>query len=166
MKLLLIIGLAMLFIVGPVLMLRPSPRERRLARIRLLAQQHRIKVQPLYLRRDPVFSHTLERNPHLPDAGWSRYQLVAAENQTGPSIKGKWIQRRTPEGRLVWEAQDVRQQSCAAIDAVLSQWQQAQQPDFLALELGPRSVAVVWNEKGDAPEVEALSQQLQQLLTV
>jgi len=166
MKLLLIIGLAMLFIVGPVLMLRPSPRERRLARIRLLAQQQRIKVQPLYLRRDPVFSQTLERNPHLPDAGWSRYQLVAAENQTGPSIKGKWIQRRTPEGQLVWEAQDIRQQSCAVIDALLNQWQQAQQPDFLALELGPRSVAIVWNEKGDAPEVEALSQQLQQLLTV
>ena len=165
MKLLMIIGLAMLFIVGPILMLRPSPRERRLARIRLLAQQRRVRVQTLFLRKDAHYSATLERNPHLGDFTWSRYQLVGNENQTGPSIKGTWVQRKTPEGRLVWEAQDVRQQSNAVIDAVLARWEQAQQPDFLALELGPRSVSIVWNEKGDSAETEALCLQLEELMT-
>ena len=98
-------------------------------------------------------------------AAWSRYQLVGNENQTGPSIKGTWVQRKTPEGRLVWESQDVRQQSNAVIDAVLARWEQAQQPDFLALELGPRSVSIVWNEKGDSAETEALCLQLEELMT-
>lgn len=166
MKLFLIITLAMLFIVAPIMLMRPSERERRLARIRTHAQQQRIKVQPIFLRKDPVFSLTLERNPHLEGFSWSRYQLVADENQTGPSIKGKWVQRKTPEGRLVWEAQDVRQQSCPAIDELLARWEQAQQVDMLALELGPRSASLVWNEKGDVKETEAVCQQLQQLLTV
>ena len=39
-------------------------------------------------------------------------------------------------------------------------------PDFLALELGPRSATLVWNEKGDLAEVEAVCQQLQELLAV
>lgn len=161
-----IIAVSMLFIVGPILMLRPSPRERRLARIRQLAQQQRVNIQPIFLRRDPVFSATLERNPHLAEHSWARYQRVAEENQTGPSIKGKWVQRRTPEGQLVWEAQDIRQTSAPAIDAVLARWQQEQKPDFLALELGPRSVTLVWNEKGDVAEVEAVCQQLRELLAV
>ena len=166
MKLFVIIGLAMLCILGPILMLRPSPRERRLARIRLLAQQRKVKVQPIFLRRDPVYRAALERNPHLEDFSWSRYQKVAEENQTGPSIKGKWIQRKTPEGNLVWEPQEVLQKSNTTIDAFLAQWVQQQEPDFLALELGPRSVSIVWSEQGDSAETEALCQQLEQLLTV
>ena len=166
MKLFLIILLAMLFIAGPVLMLRPSDRERRLSRIRLLAQQRRINVRPLFLRRDPVYSATLERNPHLENFSWARYQLVAMEEQTGPSIKGTWVQRKTPEGPLVWEPQDIRQKSVPAIEALINQWQAEQKPDFLALELGPRSAALVWNEKGDVAEVEALCDQLEALLKV
>ena len=166
MKLFLILGLAMLFIVGPVLMLRPSPRERRLARIRLAAQQRRVKVTPIFIRKDAVYGAVLERNPHLDGYSWSRYQLVGEENQTGPSIKGKWIQRKTPQGRLVWEPQDVLQKSVPAIDAVLGQWEQQQQVDFLALELGPRSASIVWNESGEAEAAEALCQQLEQLLAV
>ena len=161
-----IIAVSMLFIVGPILMLRPSPRERRLARIRQLAQQQRVDIKPIFLRRDPVYAATLERNPHLADHDWARYQLVAEEKQTGPSIKGKWIQRKTPEGQLVWEAQDIRQTPVPAVDALLARWQAAQSPDFLALELGPRSVTLVWNEKGDVAEVEAVCRQLQELLTV
>lgn len=161
-----IIAVSMLFIVGPILMLRPSPRERRLARIREVAQQHRVKIQPLFLRRDPVYAATLERNLHLADHDWARYQLVAEEKQTGPSVKGKWVQRRTPQGELVWEAQDIRQTPVPAVDALLARWHAAQSPDFLALELGPRSASLVWNEKGDLAEVEAVCRQLQELLTV
>ena len=66
----------------------------------------------------------------------------------------------------MWEAQDIRQTPVPAVDALLARWQAAQSPDFLALELGPRSVTLVWNEKGDVAEVEAVCRQLQELLTV
>ena len=164
MKLFIIIVLAMLVIIGPILTLRPSPRERRLARIRLLAQQRRVNIRPIFLRRDPEYSLTLERNPHLESFDWTRYQLVAVDNQTGPSVKGKWVQRKTAEGPLVWEAQDIRQQPVPAVDTLIQQWQAEQKPDFLALELGPRSASLVWNEKGDVAEVEAVCQQLETLL--
>jgi hypothetical protein len=164
MEIFLLIGFVMLLILGPVMMLRPSPRERRLARIRQVAQQYRVKVQPLLLRQDTQFSPVLERNPHLADFSWSRFQRIADEGQSGPSLHGKWIQRKIPQGRFVWESADVRQKTNPAIDAVLAQWEQAQQPDFLALELGPRSVSIVWNEKGDSAEAEALCQLIEQLL--
>lgn len=161
-----IIALSMLFIIGPILMMRPSPRERRLARIRQVAQQHGVDIQVMFLSRNELYAATLERNPHLGDYDWARYQKIAAENQTGPSVKGKWVQRKTSEGKLVWEAQDIRQVPVPAVDAILARWYAAQSPDFLALELGPRSASLVWNEKGDVAEAEAVCQQLQELLAV
>lgn len=159
-----IIAVSMLFIVGPVLMLRPSPRERRLARIRQVAQQQRVEVQPVFLRRDPVFSATLARNPHLESRDWARYRRVATASQTGPAIHGRWIQRKTPEGVLVWEPQDVRQRPVPAVEALLARWQTEQCVDFLAVELGPRNVSLVWSEQGDVAEVEAVCHQLDTLL--
>ena len=164
MEIFLLVGFALLLVIGPIMALRPSPRERRLGRLRAVTQQHRVKVKPLLLRQNPQFSGTLERNPHLANFSWSAYQLVADEGQTGPSIFGQWIQRRTSEGRFVWESVDVLQKTNPAVDAVLARWEQAQQADFLSLELGPRSVTVVWNEKGDADEAEAVCKLLEDMM--
>ena len=164
MKIFLIIGFAMLAVISPILMLRPSKREQRLGRMHQLAVQQGVRVQPLVLRRDPQYSATLERNLHLDNLRWARYKLMAAEDQTGPAIKGSWVQRKTTEGKLVWEARDIRQQSNPVIDALLKQWDDAQTPDFLALEMGARQVAIVWSEQGDAAEAEALCQHLHALL--
>jgi hypothetical protein len=165
MKIVLLIMLVLAVILGPILALRPSPRDRRLGRLRAVALKYRVKVQPLLLRNNTQFSATLERNPHLGDYGWSGYQLVAEEGQVGPSVKGQWVQRKTSEGRLVWESEDVRQKTTPLVDEVLAQWEQAQQPDFLSLELGPRSVTLVWNEKGESADAEAVCQLLQKLMT-
>lgn len=164
MELFLLIGFALLLVIGPVMALRPSPRERRLARLREVAQQHRVKIQPIGLRQHPQFSATLERNPHLANFSWSGYQLVAEEGQRGPSINGQWIQRRNAEGRYLWESVDVRQKTTPVVDAVLARWEQAQRPDFLSLTLGPRSVTLVWNEQGDTAEAEAVCQLLAELM--
>lgn len=166
MEIFLLVGFVLLLVIGPVMALRPSPRERRLGRLRAVTQQHRVKVQPMLLRKNPQFSATLERNPHLANFSWSGYQLVADEGQTGPSITGQWVQRRTSEGRFVWESVDVLQKSIPAVDAVLARWEQTQQSDFLSLQLGPRYVTVVWNEKGDADEAEALCKLLEDLMQV
>lgn len=160
----LLIVFALLVILGPIFALRPSPRDKRLGRLREVAMKHRVKVQPLLLRNHHQFSATLERNPHLGDFGWSSYQLVAEEGQLGPSIKGQWVQRKTSEGRLVWESVDVRQKTTPVVDEVLAQWEQSQKPDFLSLELGPRSVTLVWNEIGDTAEAEAVCELLSKLM--
>ena len=162
----LIIGLAMMFIVGPVLMLRPSPRERRQTRIRQHALAQKVAISPISLQRNEKYNRLLQRNPHIENHHWSRYQLVAEEDQTGPSVKGEWVQRKTKEGSLVWEASDVRQTTPPQVAQLLQHWQQNQIGDFLQLELGPRQVAIVWNERGDLEQVKALCEQLQGLMTV
>ena len=162
----LIIGLAMLFILGPVFMLRPSARERRLARIRQRAMADHVLVSPISLNKDKKFNALLQRNPHIDVYRWFRYQLVAREDQTGPSVKGDWLQRKTRDGNLVWECPDVKIKMPQAVEKIIDGWQQKQTEDFLVLELGPRSVAIVWNEQGDLAEVETLLEHLKQLLIV
>lgn len=162
----LIIGLAMLFILGPVFMLRPSARERRLARIRQRALAEHVVISPISLTRDTKFNAQLQRNPHIDGHRWYRYQLVAREDQTGPSVKGEWLQRKTRDGTLVWESSDVTLTAPPAVQALIEQWQQQQTEDFLALELGPRSAAIVWNERGDEAEVTQLLDDLKRLLVV
>ncbi|MEE2731612.1 MAG: hypothetical protein VYA55_12400 [Pseudomonadota bacterium] len=162
----LIIGLAMLFILGPVFMLRPSARERRLARIRQRAMADHVVISPISLNKDKKFNALLQRNPHIDVYRWYRYQLVAREEQTGPSVKGDWLQRKTRDGNLVWETPDVKITAPAAVTQLIDTWQQQQTEDFLALELGPRSASIVWNERGDLAEVEILVENLKQLLAV
>ncbi|AUM11468.1 hypothetical protein [Ketobacter alkanivorans] len=161
-----IIALAMLFILGPVLMLRPSARERREARIRQRAMADSVLISPISLARDKKFNALKQRNPHIDDFRWFRYQLVATEKETGPSVKGEWLQRKTREGQLVWEPTDTKVQTPPAVQQLIDQWQQQQAEDFLSLELGPRSVSIVWNERGDLAEVEALLKHLKQLLAI
>lgn len=162
----LIIGLAMLFILGPVFMLRPSARDRRLARIRQRALADGVVISPISLTRDKKFNALLQRNPHVDVYRWFRYQLVATDNQTGPSVKGAWLQRKTREGSLVWESADVKLKTPAEVQALIDEWQQQQTEDFLALELGPRSASMVWNERGDEAEADKLVQSLKRLLLV
>lgn len=162
----LIIGLAMLFILGPIFMLRPSPRERRLARIRQYAMEQKVVIRPVSLLKEEQFKKLQQRNPHIDQFKWFRYQLVAEQEDIGPSVKGRWTQRKTKDGVLVWEAEDIRQETPSIVEALLQQWQQNQSEDFLQLELGPRNVCVVWSEAGDLPEVETLCQQLHSLMVV
>lgn len=161
-----IIALAILFILGPILMLRPTARERREARIRQRAMADNVVISPVSLTRDKKFNALLQRNPHIDAFRWYRYQMVAAENQTGPSVKGEWLQRKGRDGALVWDTADVKVKAPEAVLALLAQWQQQQSEDFLALELGPRSVSIVWNERGDLAEVEILLQNLKTLLAI
>ena len=162
----LFIGLAMLFILGPILMLRPTPRERRQARIRQYALSHKVAVSPISLKRNEKFNRLLQRNPHIENHHWCAYKLVAEEDQTGPSVKGEWLQRKTKEGTLVWEPVDVMQNTPPLVAQLLQQWQDSQTEDFLQLELGPRQVVVVWNERGDIDQVTVLCEQLKRLMPI
>lgn len=159
-----IIALALLFIIGPIVTLRPSARECRQQRIRQYAMQHGVQVSPVSLRKNEKFNRLMQRNPHIGEFTWFRYQVIAEEGQPSPSVKGEWVQRKDKEGALLWEPTNVLQQTPTQVAAVLAQWQANQSVDFLLLELGPRSASIVWNERGDLDEVKDLCDQLQRLL--
>lgn len=160
----LLIGLAMVMIAGPIMWLRPNKRERRLANMRQQAFMTGGKCHPINIRKDSFYQKTLARNPHLADYPWIRYEWVANEQQTGPEVKDRWVQRRTQEGELVWEPNVVTSQEYPALTNMLKPWRDQQDGRFLSVELGPRSVAVVWTEQGDQETVDNLAQQVQTLL--
>ena len=70
------------------------------------------------------------------------------------------------ESTTLSESSDVTLTAPPAVQALIEQWQQQQTEDFLALELGPRSAAIVWNERGDEAEVTQLLDDLKRLLAV
>ena len=152
----LIIFFAMVLVIGPVLWLRPSKRERELAAMRQQAILTGAKIHPMNIRRDQVYSRVLERNPHLGDETWVRYQWIAKEDETGPDIKDSWVQRKDKEQGLVWESRSIKSVENEAIEAILNPWRNHSDGRFLALELGPRNVAIVWNERADSEELKQL----------
>lgn len=158
-----IIILAMFLVIGPVLWLRPSKRERELAAMRQAAFMDGARIQPVSVRKDPVYSATLARNPHLDDHSWVRYQWTAREQETGPDVRETWVQRKDREQGLVWEPRNVTTAEPEEVAAMLAPWREQQDVRFLALEIGPRSVAVVWTEKTTQDELKALTAKIRQL---
>lgn len=145
----LIIGLAMILVIGPIFWLRPSPRERELAMFRAKAFETGFKVQPLNVRTDKFYSHVLARNPHLADDQWVRYSRTAKEDEIAPDIREKWVQRKDREGTLFWEPSSVQSVPPENVQVLLEGWAKTQAEGVLALEFGPRTVSVVWNERGE-----------------
>ncbi|MCG8670334.1 MAG: hypothetical protein MI867_13025 [Pseudomonadales bacterium] len=162
----LLIFFAIFLVIGPVLWLRPSKGEQALAALRQAAIQTGAQIQPMNIREDAVYSGILQRNPHLGDHKWIRYQWMAGPNEKGPALKDTWIQRKDPEEGLVWEPRSVHTEEDALVAAVLESWRTNQDVRFLALELGPRNVCLVWNEKGSPQEVAAFGESIKQLLKV
>ncbi|RLP55503.1 MAG: hypothetical protein D6160_03605 [Ketobacter sp.] len=159
-----LIAIAMLFIIGPIVTMRPSAKERRQARIRQAASERGVSTTPISLKTNKKLNHLLQRNPHIEKYHWFRYQLVAKEDEPSPSITGEWTQRKDRDGTLVWEAADIKQQEPPLVAELIQLWQAQQNEDFLKLELTPRGAAIVWNERGDVAETEALCDLLKKLM--
>lgn len=152
-----VIGLALLLVFGPVMWLLPSKQEKELSLLRQGAILGGAKIQPVLIQTDPIYSATLARNPHLADYRWIRYQWFASEGEAGPGFAESWVQRKDRERGLVWEPRKVTSAEPAAVTGMLSPWREHQDVRFLALEVTPQSVAVVWNERTSPDEVKALS---------
>lgn len=152
-----VIGLALLLVFGPVMWLLPSKQEKELSLLRQGAILGGAKIQPVLIQTDPVYSATLARNPHLADYRWIRYQWFANEGEGGQDFTESWVQRKDRERGLVWEPRKVTSKEPQAVTAMLAPWREQQDVRFLALEVAPRSVAIVWNEKTSPDEVRALS---------
>ena len=160
---LLLIAVAAL-IIGPILWMRPTAYEKRLSRMRLKARSLNLHLETINMGSDPVYSALALRNPHWPQSGWIRYRLFAANNERGPSHSVAWRQRRDKSGQLVWDEDPVAAVARPATQALLDQWATSQDGRYMALEVGERSVAIVWNEQGDEPEVEQIAVWLREIL--
>lgn len=152
----LIIGLAMFLVIGPIFWLRPSRRERELAQFRAKAFEAGFKVQPLNVRTDNFYSQVLARNPHLADDQWVRYSRTAKEDEVAPDVREKWVQRKDRAGELFWEPQSIKSAPPEKVQGLLEGWAKAQTEGVLALEFGPRTVSIVWNERGGNEMLETL----------
>lgn len=161
----LFIVLAMVLMVGPIMWLRPNKRQRRLASLRQAAFSTGANCFPINIQKDAFYSKTLARNPHLDQQRWVRYEWVADDEDSGPSQKERWVQRRDlQDGTLLWESGSVQSVETRPIAALLTEWREHQDSRFLSLELGPRSVAIVWDEQGDSAELEAMASHVKALL--
>ena len=159
----LIIILAMAMVVGPVLLIRPSPKEKRIAKFRALAMERGIKVEPISLASNEYYKRVSERNLHVADYQWVRYRRISKEGEAGAAVRGQWTQRKDRQGLLLWEPDPVTLAEPEAIKAYIDPWRENQDMRFLALEFGPRTVSVVWTEEGSVGDVEALIAMLESL---
>ena len=152
----LIIILAMAMVVGPILLIRPSPKERRIAQFRLLAMEAGIKVEPISLTSNEYYQRVSERNLHVADYQWVRYRRISKEGEAGSSIRGQWTQRKDRQGQLLWEPDPVTLKEPESVKVYIDQWRKSQDGRFLAVEFGPRTVSVVWTEEGGVEDVQNL----------
>lgn len=152
----LIIILAMAMVVGPILLIRPSPKERRIAQFRSLAMEAGIKVEPISLTSNEYYRRVSERNLHVADYQWVRYRRISKEGEAGSLIRGQWTQRKDRQGQLLWEPDPVTLKEPESIKVYIDQWRKSQDDRFLAVEFGPRTVSVVWTEEGGVEDVQNL----------
>jgi hypothetical protein len=105
------------------------------------AYQQGIHVQP-YLPRDDVrLRQWLERYLRLQQEEWALYTL-AAPNGHESSLSGRWLQADDRQGGYCWVVDGEQTQAVPAVVAILEQWQQAQAPQWLGLEIRPMSITV------------------------
>jgi hypothetical protein len=78
---------AMLLIIGPILWLAPSPRERQLARLRTQALTAGLKVQANFGQHNGALQQRLVEHPALPVQGWTRYSLIKQVSQPARSYE-------------------------------------------------------------------------------
>lgn len=152
-------------VLGPILWMRPTPREKRLARMRLKARSLNLHLETVGFINDKIYAALSARNPHLPQTGWMRYRLFPQPNERGPSVAAAWRQRRDKSSKLMWDEDPIAIEAKPTTQALLDHWSQQQDARYLALEIGERSVAIVWNEEGDEPEVTQIATWLQTILT-
>lgn len=139
---LLVVGLAVLFVLGPVLAMRPSPRTAQLARLRARAVAAGLRVRVDGARnRDGVVDYVLPwRLDDLQEVRGTRLQLRRVDDAS-------W------EDSATGEAPEVSlREVCAAVPAGVS--------GLRSLDEG---LAAEWNEKGRDEDVERIRDALRGL---
>jgi hypothetical protein len=149
----LLLVLAVALVIGPVMWLRPSQGQQRLARMRLRARQLGIDIRITELprtRRAEVRREDVEQG--------ALYRLYVHDPRTLRPLNYRCV--RVQGG--VWESSG-DELPPALRDVVIAA--QTQLPaDAVAIELGAQGAGVFWRERGDESAVATVADQLQGLL--
>ncbi len=167
-----IIVVAILLVLGPVLWLRPTARERELSQLRQRALQQGLRVQCPAAKQIPWAARNPLVNPHR----FARYSLGldadAVNANRWQEWQGTYYQRAdwvpanagdsTEVQNRQWQWQEARQQSPAA-QQLLAELEKAPLATVIALECRAQEVAIYWDETGGTTMLNAIGQFMQRL---
>lgn len=149
----LVVLLAMALVLGPVFWLRPSPAQKRQARVRMAARAHGLDVRLTDL---PQTHRAAVRREDVNQG--VVYRLPVFDPRAVISLKHRCV--REP-GATAWE--DEGDVLPAALQERLAQMLTQMPDDAVAVELGPQGPAVFWSERGSEEMVVHLAAQLKAL---
>lgn len=155
----------MLSLIGSIMWIRPSPRERMLSRIRLHARQLGFTVQIANLETtrgkgemEPekirVPAYRMLRNDLSRDEkeNWQSWQIFRTENVANQGLPEGWSWKRGE-----YELSD---DTCQQITQLI----QRLPSEVIALESSPIHFSVYWREVGGIEQLDAIHQALQPAL--
>ncbi len=150
------IVLAVSLAIAPIYWMRPSPRQRQLARLRdhavRLGLRPEISSVPEAMLQAGYQAKMMKYQWHRPDGDWPRdggNWLALLEPAEGPGQAFRWPAR----GDL------------AGPDLLLQPLLGSPPEGLFAIEAGPRGVGFYWHEAGDSARVDQLFQLLPPWLT-
>ncbi len=153
----LIIALSVAMVVGPVLWIRPSPRQKQQARIRARAAALGLQVR-LYPK-SSVTGDSKDREMVM------HYQLPRPQ-VLDESELGEWVLRRRNFAHEMhfaeswdWQGKPAPARWHDALRGLLTQLPE----DVFSIVGSPQGVAVVWNERGTDERVDQIAEALKTL---
>lgn len=149
----LVVLLAIALVLGPVFWLRPSPAQKRQARVRMAARAQGLDVRLTDL---PQTHRAAVRREDVRQG--VVYRLPVFDPRTVISLKHRCV--REP-GAVEWE--DEGDELPAALRDRLAQMLAQMPDDAVAVEIGPQGPAVFWGERGGEEMVRHLAAQLKAL---
>lgn len=155
----------MLSIIGSIMWIRPSPRERMVSMIRLHARKLGFIVQLAQLETTRGKGQMVAEKMHVPayrvlrndltrqeKDQWISWQIFRIENVANQGLPAGWSWKK---GEFTL-SQDACQMICELIDAL--------PVDVKALESSPIHFSVYWRESGGIEQLDAIHQAIQPLL--
>lgn len=139
-----VLMLALLFVLGPLIAIRPSRRQRRLAHLRATAVSDGLRV-----RLDPQASR----------GGCADYVLPWASRNDGVDEPAGLVCRREADGS--WQMVTAGTDPMPGLDALL----QALPEGVVQLQVSAEGLIVRWDERGEAADVKRIAELLREFAT-
>lgn len=155
--------LVLLSLIGSVMWIKPSPRERMQSQMRLHARKAGLVVQLATLETPRARGETEPSQLRL-----TAYRRLRTEQARGRVPLGVWqvfrIENIASEGLPSgWSWKQGERSLAPAQLASLNQTLEALPRSVLALEGNPQQLSLYWREEGGCERVDQLAQQLRQL---
>jgi hypothetical protein len=150
-----LIALAVVMAVGPVMMMQPTSRDRRLASLRLDAAQSGLHIRMA----------DYEKDGHSKSVAVYTYQVSLPKNTPTWSLLRRSYQHEI-HFHANWEWQSTNKQISHQKDDQLHKFLDSLPDDIVGLEVNEMMVGIWWLEKPSTMTIKTLKQLLQQLVTI